>query len=65
MSFIYKKYETERGFIKGLVVDVLYLKINDVTHNSPLPTIRLYPQSGSDNFNYCCEILVRNEDASS
>ena len=39
MSFIYKKYETERGFIKGLVVDVLYLKINDVTHNSPLPTI--------------------------
>ena len=28
-----------RGFIKG--VNVLYLKINDITHNPPLPTIRV------------------------
>ena len=33
------------GFIKGEVVYVLYLYINDVIHNPPLPAIGLYPQS--------------------
>ena len=39
-SFIYK-YKTLRGFIKGVSGGCFILLNNDVTHNPPLPTIRV------------------------
>ena len=41
------------GFIKGVSGGCFILIINDITYNPPLPTIHLYPQSGSDDqFNH-------------
>ena len=44
------KLSVSHGFTKGVSVDALYLKINDILENNPptLRAIRLYVQSGSD-----------------